>query len=1105
MMLKEKCSMTDAEWEERQKTRAAEMAAVSKALAILSTDDAHDLYTRTFNKGASLLQQRSSAGSARRDAASKVIADAAKRLHSQGLSKLALTVKLDAFERVKKAIDDMLAALQEQQAAEVKHKDFCVAELDENQLQTEKKTMEKQDLEALIAKLETTIKHLTEALETLKAEIAEMEVQMKRAGETREKENAEFQVTVADQRATQQILKKALAALGEFYGKHPPALVQKQAPEGFAPPKGFDVYEKSAGSSGVMALLSQIVTDAKAMEDETVRAEEDMQKAYEAFVIETNASIEAKNKEIVNKSLEKAKAEERLVEAEADLDSTNTELGELADYNAQLHGSCDFTLKNFDLRQEARMEEMDALRQAKQILSGADFGAFLQMACAQRNALANSRVRVTCSQTVSRLLLPPTSVTLRFVRGVRHRGAAVGPGSPSPAPEPMQMMRAAAAAVLMALAASGLDTQDMLKQLETEAETDEEIYDLQMACWCETNEKEKTKSIKEAEARIAQLETKIEEDTALSAKLESEMRELEEEVAKNQGALDKADPQGAGGLQRGGKGAPGGNHGAQVCRHRAVEAPRRGVLAGASRQRGGRRRHAAARDGQARPPAPGRAHPLRAQGRCSLHPVAPGDYFDAEPTFKQSYAPQSGEIFGILEQMKEAFEKDLSQSQKTEMANQKAYDELKAAKVEQIEAGQAQIDKKSQEKRGDGRAPGQLEAGPGGHESLAADEKFLMMLKEKCSMTDAEWEERQKTRAAEMAAVSKALAILSTDDAHDLYTRTFNKGASLLQQRSSAGSARRDAASKVIADAAKRLHSQGLSKLALTVKLDAFERVKKAIDDMLAALQEQQAAEVKHKDFCVAELDENQLQTEKKTMEKQDLEALIAKLETTIKHLTEALETLKAEIAEMEVQMKRAGETREKENAEFQVTVADQRATQQILKKALAALGEFYGKHTPALVQKQAPEGFAPPKGFDVYEKSAGSSGVMALLSQIVTDAKAMEDEIVRAEEDMQKAYEAFVIETNASIEAKNKEIVNKSLEKAKAEERLVEAEADLDSTNTELGELADYNAQLHGSCDFTLKNFDLRQEARMEEMDALRQAKQILSGADFGAFLQMA
>ena len=49
---------------------------------------------------------------------------------------------------------------------------------------------------------------------------------------------------------------------------------------------------------------------------------------------------------------------------------------------------------------------------------------------------------------------------------------------------------------------------------------------------------------------------------------------------------------------------------------------------------------------------------------------APGDYFDAEPTFKQSYAPQSGEIFGILKQMKETFENNLSASQKEEMQNQ---------------------------------------------------------------------------------------------------------------------------------------------------------------------------------------------------------------------------------------------------------------------------------------------------------------------------------------------------------------------------------------------------------------------------------------------------
>merc|ERR1719246_168578 len=81
--------------------------------------------------------------------------------------------------------------------------------------------------------------------------------------------------------------------------------------------------------------------------------------------------------------------------------------------------------------------------------------------------------------------------------------------------------------------------KDMLKQLEKETEEDEEIYD-KMACWCETNDKEKTKSISEAEARIERLTTTIEETTALSARLGSNIHNLEKEVAKNQNSLDKA-------------------------------------------------------------------------------------------------------------------------------------------------------------------------------------------------------------------------------------------------------------------------------------------------------------------------------------------------------------------------------------------------------------------------------------------------------------------------------------------------------------------------------------------------------------------------------------
>merc|ERR1719273_1336708 len=339
---------------------------------------------------------------------------------------------------------------------------------------------------------------------------------------------------------------------------------------------------------------------------------------------------------------------------------------------------------------------------------------------------------------------------------------------------------------------------------------------------------------------------------------------------------------------------------------------------------------------------------------------APQDYFDAKPTFKQSYAPQSGEIFGILTQMLETFEANLSQSQKEEMENQKAYEDLKAAKEAEIAAGQEQIDKKTAEladtEEKNAQAKEDIEDTK---KSLSADEQFLMMLKEKCSMTDKEWEERQKTRQLEMEAVSKALAVLSGDDAHDLFTRTFNPA--LAQTGVTVTSERREQASKLLSRVAKKLNSPRLSALAYKVRLDAFTRVKKAIDDMIAQLMKEKADEIKHKDFCVDEFNTNQLQTEKKEREKADLIAKIEDLEMIIKTLTEEITKLKSEIAEMQLQMKRAGEDREKENKEFQMTVADQRETQRLLKAALSVLQDFYGKAALIQRQKQEPAGPPPP------------------------------------------------------------------------------------------------------------------------------------------------
>merc|ERR1719240_1812624 len=133
-----------------------------------------------------------------RESAAQILSDVAKKHNDPRLAAIAVKVRLDAFTKVKKAIDDMIAELLKEKEDEIIHKDFCTDSLNKNVATTSEKEREKTDLETLIADLTAKIDYLTKAIATLKAEISEMQVMMKRAGEDREKENKEFQTTVAD-------------------------------------------------------------------------------------------------------------------------------------------------------------------------------------------------------------------------------------------------------------------------------------------------------------------------------------------------------------------------------------------------------------------------------------------------------------------------------------------------------------------------------------------------------------------------------------------------------------------------------------------------------------------------------------------------------------------------------------------------------------------------------------------------------------------------------------------------------------------------------------------------------------------------------------------
>merc|ERR1719440_2053046 len=138
----------------------------------------------------------------------------------------------------------------------------------------------------------------------------------------------------------------------------------------------------------------------------------------------------------------------------------------------------------------------------------------------------------------------------------------------------------------------------------------------------------------------------------------------------------------------------------------------------------------------------------------------------------QSYAPQSGQIFGILGQMKEDFEANLKDAQDSEAKAKSEYESLKAAKEDEIATGRkliVSIDAdiaKTQENYAEEAK--QLEDT---QEQLALDTEFLANLKEKCATLDADFDKRVKDRLTEIDAVSDTIKILNSDESFEAFDK----------------------------------------------------------------------------------------------------------------------------------------------------------------------------------------------------------------------------------------------------------------------------------------------------------------------------------------------
>merc|ERR1719389_588506 len=189
----------------------------------------------------------------------------------------------------------------------------------------------KADLEARSAQLESTIKTLSEEIESAHVQIDELHVALQRASEDRKTENLEFQKTVADQTATAEILNKALDKLATFYDE---AFVQTQkAAKKQTPPVPQMEYSKSKGAGGVMSMIEKLIYDTKDITAKSKKSESEAQAAYENLVADTNASVDGLTKEITSKTKAKAAAKKELSLTNSDHADSVKELEQLGKTN----------------------------------------------------------------------------------------------------------------------------------------------------------------------------------------------------------------------------------------------------------------------------------------------------------------------------------------------------------------------------------------------------------------------------------------------------------------------------------------------------------------------------------------------------------------------------------------------------------------------------------------------------------------------------------------------------------------------------------------------------------------------------------------------------
>jgi len=675
--------------------------------------------------------------------------------------------------------------------------------------------------------------------------------------------------------------------------------------------------------------------------------------------------------------------------------------------------------------------------------------------------------------------------------------------------------------------------QLMSKKVTEEGVTEKELYDKFM-CYCKTGEGSLSKSIAEAETKIPQVDSDLKAGTAEKAQLTSDIAEHKSDRAEAIKTMNEAkairDKQAAAFAKEHSEMKA--DVGAMGKALTALEKGMSGFLQTPAATI--LRRLVVSTD-------------LGLEARDTLTSFLSQGTSDEED---DSYAPSSGEITGILKQMKETMENQMAEIASAESESIKDFNALMAAKSREVEALTKALENKIAREGEVGvenvNLAEDLEIT---EKSLAEDKKFLGGMDKACKAKAEEWGLREKLRSQELVALADTVKLLNDDDALELFKKTLPTPSFLQLQVTS---------KELLSSAREALHATfgirdyrlDLISMAMKGKKVSFDKVVGIIDDMTGLLKKEQVDDNKKKAYCLKELDKAEDEKKTLTISESDTKKTMEDEKETLAALEEEDGSLEEGIKALDKSVAEATRNRKEENAAYVEELAANMAAIEIIKLAKNRMAKFYNpklyKAAPkrdlseeeritvnmggTLAPTAAPGGISgtgitafteeaptfvqisahfqdeevpppPPATFDAYQKKGeDSQGVTQMMDILIEDLSKESTEMKVDEKNAQAEYETFIEDSADKRAADSKSIAEKEATKADTAAKLQKHGEESKETQSELNANAGYTMGLHQSCDWLVQNYDVRKSARAGQGDSLVKAKAVLSGADYTA-----